>query len=128
MHVRIKGKFGLAAAGVMAAGLISMPAHAATQHCPMTEGSVKVETNGASNTVATGLEQGTEVCVKAGTQITYVTVGADGKITQTTIKNRKGKPLGISYYVYTPGTEEPPCEDYNNNGICDEDEEYPSKS
>lgn len=119
----IMGKFGVAASAVVMAGLVSAPAQAATQHCPMTDESVKVETNGRSNTVSTGLAAGTEVCVKAGTRIATVTVDAAGKITQTAIVNKKGKALGISYYVYTPRAEEPPCEDLNDNKICDEDEE-----
>lgn len=108
----ITGKLGLAASTVLMAGVFSMPAQAATMHCPMTGDSVKVETSGASNTVSTDLEPGTEVCVKAGTKTTTVTVDANGNITQTAITNRRGKPLGISYYVYTPGDEEPPCTGY----------------
>ena len=88
---------------VGAVSVVGMPgAQAATQHCPKPAGSVKVETNNATNTVQTDLAPGTQVCVKAGTKITYVTVAADGTITQTAIKNAKGKPLGISYYVGIP--------------------------
>ena len=103
-------KWGLAAAAVVLSGLVSLPAQGATMHCPRTADSVKVETSGASNRVFTGLEPGTEVCVKAGNQITTVTVDADGFITQTAITNKNNKPLGISYYVYTPKVDEPPCE------------------
>jgi hypothetical protein len=102
----------LAGVAVLAlSGLVAGPAQAATQHCPghNLPGSGKVETSGSSNTVKTKLPDGTSVCVKAGTEITYVTV-VNGKITQTAITNKKGKPLGISYYV--PGEEEePPCVD-----------------
>jgi hypothetical protein len=95
-------KVALVTTTVGAASLIGVPAQAATAHCPRPAGSVKVETDGASNTVKTKLAPGTEVCVKAGTKITYVTVSAKGTITQTAITNKKGKPLGISYYVGTP--------------------------
>jgi len=103
MHTLIKTTLVTIAVG--AAGLVGVPAaQAATEHCPRPSGSVKVETNGASNTVQTNLAPGTRVCVKAGTKITYVTVAANGTITQTAIKNAKGKPLGISYYVGIPCT------------------------
>jgi len=46
--------------------------------------------------------RGTRVCVKAGTEIAYVTAAANGTITETAIKNAKGKPLGISYHVGIP--------------------------
>lgn len=101
MHTRIKS--GLVVAAVCAATLVGTPvASAATERCPSPAGSVKVETDGASNTVQTDLAPGTEVCVKAGTQITYVTVAWDGTITQTAITNKRGIPLGISYYVGIP--------------------------
>ena len=96
-------KTAMVTVAVGAVSLVGMPgAQAATQHCPRPAGSVKVETNGASNTVKTKLAPGTRVCVKAGTKITYVTVARKGTITQTAIKNKNGKPLGISYYVGTP--------------------------
>ena len=102
MHTLIKTALVTVAVG--AASLMGVPAQAATAHCPMPSGSVKVETNGASNSVQTNLAPGTQVCVKAGTKITYVMVAANGTITQTAIKNKKGKPLGISYYVGIPCT------------------------
>ena len=95
-------KTALVTVAVGAASLAGVPAQAATEHCPRPSGSVKVETNGASNTVQTNLAPGTQVCVKAGTKITYVTVAANGTITQTAIRNKNGKPLGISYYVGIP--------------------------
>ena len=98
-------KAALVTVTVGAAGLVGVPgAQAVTQHCPSPAGSVKVETNGASNTVQTNLAPGTQVCVKAGTKITYVTVAQNGTITQTAIRNSNGKPLGISYYVAVPCT------------------------
>ena len=100
----------LAGVAVLAlSGLVAGPAQAVTEHCPghNAPDSGKVELDNAGNSVPTDLADGTEVCVKAGTQITTVTV-MDGMITQTAITNKKGKPLGISYYV--PG-EEPPCVD-----------------
>ena len=87
---------------VCVSGLVAVPAQAVTEHCAIPSGSVKVETDGTSNTVQTNLAPGTQVCVKAGTQITYVTVAADGTITQTAIVNKAGQPLGISYYVGLP--------------------------
>jgi hypothetical protein len=95
-------KTALVTVTVGAASLIGVPAQAATEHCPRPAGSVKIETDGASNTVKTKLAPGTQVCVKAGTKITYVTVSAKQTITQTKITNKKGKPLGISYYVAIP--------------------------
>ncbi len=110
MHARIKS--GLVVAAVCAATMVGTPAaHAVTEHCPSTEGSVKVETDGASNTVQTDLAPGTEVCVKAGTRITTVYVAFDGTITQTAITNKRGKPLGISYYVGVPCEDSYGCED-----------------
>ncbi len=122
MHTRIKS--GLVVAAVCAVTLVGTPvANAATAHCPSPPGSVKVETDGASNTVETDLAPGTEVCVKAGTRITYVIVDEDGTITQTAIRNKKGKPLGISYYVGIP------CDDHDpyTDG-CQENPDYPSGS
>ena len=67
----------LVTVAVGAVSLVGMPgAQAATQHCPRPAGAVKVETNGASNTVKTPLAPGTSVCVKAGTKITYVAVAS----------------------------------------------------
>ena len=93
-------------AGFLAASLVAVApaANAVTEHCPVPAGSVKVELDGSSNTVQTNLAPGTSVCVKAGTEITYVTVAADGTITQTAITNKNGTPLGISYYVGIPCT------------------------
>lgn len=120
MHARIKS--GLVVAAVCAATMVGTPvAQAVTQHCPSPEGSVKVETDGASNTIHTDLAPGTEVCVKAGTRITYVVVASDGTITQNDIRNKKRKPLGISYYVGIP------CDDDDPYYGC-EDSGYPSGS
>lgn len=108
MH--IASKLAFVAASVAAAGLMSAPAQGAAAHCTMTEDSVKVETSG-SVTVATGLAPGTEVCYKAGTQLGTATVDANGNITST-VKNLRNSnaTLGVSYFVYTPGYVEPPCD------------------
>ena len=112
-----------AAAAVLVSGGLAAPAQGATAHCSKTDFPNKVEVSGDRKTVQTGLEPGTAVCIKAGTKVTFVTVDANGNITQSAIKNKNGKPLGISYYAY--GKEyEPPCEDVNEDGVCDEDQEY----
>jgi hypothetical protein len=102
----------LVVAAFFGASLVAVgpAANAVTEHCPVPAGSVKVVLDGSSNTVQTNLAPGTSVCVKAGTRITYVTVAADGTITQTAITNQTGKPLGISYYVGIPCTDPYGCE------------------
>lgn len=96
-----------AAASVMLLGGFAAPSQAATMHCSTTDYPNKVEVDGDLKTVQTGLEPGTEVCIKAGTKVTYVTVADDGTITQSAIKNANGKALAISYYAY--GEEAEPC-------------------
>lgn len=109
---------------VVAAGVISAPADAATiiTHCPDPEGT-KVETSGTV-TVSTGLQPGTEVCYKAATQIGTAVVDEDGDITSTITPTRNAAKLipnlpaiiglaGISYYI-APGDEE--CEYGNCEG------------
>jgi hypothetical protein len=115
----------LAGVAVLAlSGLVAAPAQAATEHCEghSAPGSGKVETGGAGNSVATDLADGTAVCVKAGTEVTTVTV-VGGRITQTAITNKKGKPLGISYYVPAdpgvPGGGDPGEEEPGDGGPCD---------
>ena len=98
----------LVMAAVCGGSVAAVPAYAVAEQCPTSAESVKVETDGTSNTVQTDLAPGTQVCVKAGTRITTVVVADDGTITQTDITNKRGTPLGISNIVYVPG--EPPCE------------------
>ncbi len=69
-------------------------------HCDSSSYPNKVEVDDDSNTAQTDLQPGTEVCIKAGTKTTIVTVAPDGTITQDSIKNKNGKNLGISYYAY----------------------------
>lgn len=112
-------KSALVVAALCGGGLTAAPAHAVAQQCATSADSVKVETDGSSNTVQTDLAPGTVVCVKAGTQITTVIVAADGTITQTAITNKRGTPLGISNFVYVPGE---PCEpDPYDPGSCEPD-------
>ena len=90
----------VAIAGTGLLGLGAQAATGATEHCDSTAYPNKVEAN-AGTTVQTGLEPGTEVCIKAGTKTTIVFVDADGFITQNAIKNKPGNAyLGISYYAY----------------------------
>ncbi len=102
MHASIKAA--LVAAAFTSLGLVGAPgASATTQHCNTTDYPNKVETPGAGTSVDTGLAPGTTVCIKAGTQVTTVTVASDGSITNTTIRNPNGRThplLGISYYAY----------------------------
>lgn len=81
-------------------GALAAPASAATEHCPdhSSPGVTKVELNYETKTLS--LAPGTLICVKAGTQVSgLVTVGSSGVYTQDFAFNKKGKPLGISYYV-----------------------------
>lgn len=111
-----------AAAAVLITGGLAAPAHAATAHCDATTYPNKVEI-GSGPQYYSDLTEGTAVCLKAGTKIYETFVGADGLLDQDFIKNKPGNAyLGISYYAYGE-VAEPPCEDYNDNGVCDEDEE-----
>jgi hypothetical protein len=88
---------GTALAGM---GALVAPASAVTEHCPDHNSSdvTKQELNYESTTLS--LSPGTVICVKAGTQVSgVVTVGSSGVYTQDFAFNKKGKPLGISYYV-----------------------------
>ncbi|MFN8193095.1 MAG: hypothetical protein U0R80_02315 [Nocardioidaceae bacterium] len=81
--------------------LVGAPAQATTLHCDRAAFPDKVELGGVSTTAYTGLEPGTTVCIKAGTQITLVEVDADGWITQDHILNPvQNNFLAISYYAY----------------------------
>jgi hypothetical protein len=76
-------------------------AQADTEHCDSSLYPNKVELDGSSTSVDTGLAPGTEVCIKAGTKTVIVTVDGDGFITQGTIMNKPGNAfLAISYYAY----------------------------
>ena len=96
-----------AAAAVLLTGGLAAPTQAATQHCSTTDYPNKVEVSGDRKTVQTGLTPGTAVCIKAGTRVTYVTVDANGNITQSAITNKNGKALAISYYAYGEEEAEP---------------------
>ena len=101
---------GAVAATVLAmSGLICAPATAATQHCDSTTYPNKVEVGGDRKRVQTGLTEGTEVCIKAGTKTTIVEVDENGFITQSEITNKRGKALAISYYAYGEEEPEEPC-------------------
>lgn len=91
--------FALATALTGLGGLVS-PASAATEHCPDHSSSdvTKHELNYETTTLS--LAAGTQICVKAGTEVSgIVTVGASGVYTQDFAFNKHGKALGISYYV-----------------------------
>jgi hypothetical protein len=92
-----------AAVAIAGSGLLGLGAQAntgATEHCDSTKYPNKVEVD-AGTKVQTGLEPGTEVCIKAGTKTTIVTVDSNGFITQDAILNKPGNAyLGISYYAY----------------------------
>ncbi|HEY0888645.1 MAG TPA: hypothetical protein VGE38_03420 [Nocardioides sp.] len=85
---------GTAAALVGIAG----PSSAATAHCADYTSSDKVELDYETTTVE--LPAGSTVCYKAGTQVDTVTVGSDGVLTSTLL-NKAGKPMAISYYIVT---------------------------
>ena len=89
----ITGSAGIASSAVQAA-----PA----PHCD--GGLGKVELDGASASVDAGLAPGTEVCIKAGKSIAYITVDADGFITNDELFNQNGNARGISYYVWYSDT------------------------
>ena len=94
-----------AAVAFAGSGLLGLgtQASATTEHCDSTKYPNKVEVD-AGTTVQTDLKPGTQVCIKAGTKTTIVTVDADGKITQDAILNKPGNAyLGISYYAYGEG-------------------------
>ncbi len=98
--------------------LLGTGAQATTDHCDSTLYPNKVELDNGGTSVDTGLAEGTEVCIKAGTKTVVVFVDGDGFITQSTIKNKPGNAfLGISYYAY--GDEE--CENTDSySGDCDD--------
>jgi hypothetical protein len=87
--------------------LLGTGAQATTDHCDSALFPNKVELDNGGTSVDTGLAEGTQVCIKAGTKTVVVSVDENGYITQNEIKNKTGKAfLGISYYAY--GDEE--CE------------------
>lgn len=98
MHALVKA--GLATGALAASIVVAAPANAATAHCA--SGGTKYELN-AGPSVATDLADGTQVCIKAGTQTYYTTV-QDGMITNDSIMNKPGNAyLGISYIVVYGG-------------------------
>src|SRR5689334_280727 len=88
---------------ISALGLVT-PAHAVTEQCP--SGGTKYEVDTGPSYDA-NLPAGTQVCIKAGTRITWAVADAEGVIANTEIKNKPGNAfLGISYYVvYECGTQ-----------------------
>lgn len=98
---------GTAMAGSMFLGTTG--AQATTQHCDLGAYPSKVEVD-AGPTYNTGLPEGTEVCIKAGTQTAIVYVDSNGYITNDAIFNWKGNARGISYYAYG----ECPIDPYTN--------------
>ena len=90
-----------AATAFAGSAMIGGPAQAATAHCDRSVYPNKVEVSDGPTTLYTGLTPGTEVCIKAGTQVVAVVVDDAGNITQDGILNPTGKAfLGISYYAY----------------------------
>lgn len=98
--MQLTRKLVLAASAITLVGSfgVASSVQAKTDHCEAGLG--KIELDDAGSSVQTDLAPGTEVCIKAGTQTQVTTVGDDGSISNTTIKNRNGKFLGISYYVW----------------------------
>lgn len=101
---------GTAMAGSMFLGVPG--AQATTDHCNLSSYPNKVEVD-AGSTYYTGLAEGTEVCIKAGTETTIVYVDSNGYITNDAILNWKGKARGISYYAYGE------CEIDPYSGYCE---------
>ena len=99
-----------------------------TEHCDKALYPNKIESNGTKTQLQTGLEPGTEVCIKASTRTTVVVVDADGFITQSEIRNKRGVAQAISYYAYGQEATPPPgpCDDKggdtDGDGTCDTDE------
>ena len=99
MHARIKMVAVAATFGAVTVFPVA-GAQAATAHCDATKYPSKVELDNAGPSTYTGLPAGTEVCIKAGTGTTIVTVDEDGYITNTELTNANGNAKGISYYAY----------------------------
>lgn len=103
----------LGGVAVSLAGPVSaQAAPPADMHCPDHDSSevTKVELDGS--TTHLDLAPGTTICVKAGTGNTgLVVVGEDG-YEQDVLVNKKGVPLGISYYVVYPCVP-------NESGFCE---------
>ncbi len=98
-----------------------------TEHCDKVLYPTKVQSNGTKTRLQTGLEPGTEVCIKASTRTTIVEVDADGFITQSEITNKRGVAQAISYYAYGEEATPPgPCDtrggDTDGDEVCDNDE------
>ena len=100
-------------------GVPAMSAQAADLHCPDHASSsvTKVELGG--NVTHLDLPEGTLICVKAGTQNTGQVVVGYGGYDQTSITNKRGIPLAISYYVVYETPDEEPCvPTAENSGVC----------
>lgn len=89
-----------AALALAAAALVGTagPSMASTAHCDDYMSPDKVELSYETSTVYVGAYA--TVCYKAGTRVDTVTVGGDGMLTSTLL-NRQGKAMGISYYIVT---------------------------
>src|SRR5690349_20549803 len=100
--MKTSAKFGLGASAALAVAALGTvaPAQAGVAvHCP-TDGGTKYELVGAGPTYNAGLPEGTKVCIKAGTQITWDEADANGVIENHELMNKPGNAyLGISYYV-----------------------------
>ena len=98
-------KVGLSSLVIAGSMLVATPAQAVTQHCDTGTYPNKVEVSGDYTSIDTGLRGGTKVCLKVGTQVTYVYADSYGNVTNTQIVNQNGNAQGISYYAW--GEENP---------------------
>lgn len=98
-------KVGLSTLVIAGSMFITTPAQAVTEHCDSATYPNKVELAGDDASVHTWLRPGTEVCIKAGNQVTYGTVNYYGYVSNTSIVNQQGMLKGISYYAW--GEENP---------------------
>ncbi|MCC6498045.1 MAG: hypothetical protein IT193_17465 [Propionibacteriaceae bacterium] len=93
-------KVGLSSLVIAGSMFVVTPAQAVTQHCDTASFPNKVELGGDDASVHTNLPSRTEVCLKVGTQVTYVVVDFYGNVTNTSVTNQNGKAQGISYYAW----------------------------
>ena len=105
----------------LSVGVPAMSAQAAPpadMHCPDHSSSTVTKIELGGSVTHLDLPEGTLICVKAGTQNTgQVVVGHDG-YDQTSITNKRGIPLAISYYVVYDTPEEPCVPTPQNSGVC----------
>ena len=118
--MKTSARFALGASAALtfaALGAVA-PAQAGTAvHCP-SSGGTKYEVN-AGPTYNAGLPEGTLVCIKAGTQITWDEADANGVIENHELMNKpRNAFLGISYYVVyeCDSTYGNPCEPGGGGG------------